>query len=80
MRIRIQGVNICGSGSRSSFYQKLVLINVRKQKKNFGSGSKCRSGSRSRDSRKCGSGSMDSIKADPMLIRNPEYLYPREPN
>jgi len=54
------------------FYQKLVFIYVKKAKNNnFGSESHHGSGSRSRDSRKCGSWSRsrDFKYADPMRIR-----------
>jgi len=48
-----------------------ICVFTYKSKKIFVSGSKCRSGSgsRSRDSRKCGSGIRDSKNADPKLLR-----------
>ena len=76
MRIRIQGVKNLRIQIQVSIYtKKLGFIYVKKAKRNFGSASKCGSGSR--DSRKCGSGSRDSKNADPLRIRirNPALDY-----
>jgi len=68
------GFEICADPVPGLDFFKTSVFYANKSKKNFGSGSKCGSGSR--DLKKCGSGSWDSKNADPMRIRirNPDLV------